>query len=207
MRGSNSTTPVGTIVHRVRQLPGGHIANLGPFAVVRLEVMLIQLAAVLPPNRTEVLLDRVWNKRLMTGSSLGRALRELTARGRRGIPLLRELLEDRGPDWVPSASGLEGRVRHVLEREGLHGFRLQVNLGDELWIGRVDFAHSALRVVLEVQSDRFHTALTDRRRDQVRHARLQAAGFQVVEIWEEDVWYRPERWLSRVREAMRPLAA
>ncbi len=95
----------------------------------------------------------------------------------------------------------------MLEREGIPGFRLQANLGDSRWVARVDFAHEHLPVVLEVQSDHYHTALTDQRRDQVRHNRLRAAGFQVIEIWESDVWFRPERWVGDVRAAIRSSAA
>ncbi len=109
--------------------------------------------------------------------------------------------------WELHGYDLEPIHLTVLEREGIYGFRLQTNLGKDEWIGRVDFSHERYPVVLEVQSDKFHSALTDQRRDAIRHARLVAAGFLVVEIWESDIWYNPDRWLNSVRIALQDSAA
>ncbi len=201
IRGTNSCTPTSTVVHRVRRLRTSHIVNLGPFAVTRPEITLIQLAATLHRAQTETLLDRMWSKRLLTGRSIDRAVRQMSAKGRRGVATVRELLEERGADWTPPASGLESRVRLMLERNGISGFRLQVDVGGGEWIGRVDFAHQTLPVILEVQSDLFHTALSDKRRDRIRHAKLRAAGYRVIEIWESDIWFRPEHWVDVVYQA------
>ncbi len=201
IRGTNSCTPVNTVVHRVRRLRTTHVVDLGPFVVARPEIVLIQLAATLYRAQTEILLDRMWNQRLLTGRSLDRAVRQMSARGRSGVSTVRDLLDERGMDWTPPASGLESRVRSVLERSGISGFRKQVDLGEDEWIGRVDFVHQSLPVVIEVQSDLFHTALSDKRRDSIRHAKLRAAGFLVLEVWESDVWYRPERWVESVHQA------
>ena len=201
IRGTNSSTPTAAVVHRVRRLRIGHVVDLGPFAVTRPEITLIQLAATLHRGQTEILLDRMWNKRLLDGRILDRAVRQMSAKGRRGVSTVRDLLDERGMDWTPPASGLESRVRSVLERNGIAGFRLQVDIGGEEWIGRVDFAHTSLPVILEVQSDLFHTALSDKRTDRIRHAKLRAAGYQVLEIWESDVWYHPERWVETVYQA------
>ena len=104
---------------------------------------------------------------------------------------MREILDARGDHWIPPASGLESRAMALLEEAGLHGFDRQVDLGHDEWVGRVDFVDMRARVVIEVQSDRHHAALSSRRDDAERFASLEAAGFVVVTVWEDELWHRP----------------
>jgi very-short-patch-repair endonuclease len=78
-----------------------------------------------------------------------------------------------------------------------------VDLGHDAWIGRVDFVHRANKIVIEVQSERFHAALSSRRDDAVRFERLRAAGFTVVEVWDEEVWHRPSNFLDTICRLLR----
>ena len=66
-----------------------------------------------------------------------------------------------------------------------------MNSGGEMWAGRVDFRHEVQPVILEVQSERYHAALSFRRDDEERRARLEDAGFVVVEAWDRQVWHAP----------------
>jgi very-short-patch-repair endonuclease len=59
--------------------------------------------------------------------------------------------------------------------------------------------------VVEVQSELYHSALTDRVADAARVAALRSAGFEVVEVSEEQVWHRPAEVVQAVREARRRL--
>lgn len=73
-----------------------------------------------------------------------------------------------------------------------------MDLGDDEWCGRVDFLHPTLPLVAEIQSERYHTSLVDRAADARRRERLEAAGLQVIEIWDVDVFHRP----TSVRDAI-----
>ena len=114
---------------------------------------------------------------------------------------MREILDARGDDWIPPASGLESRALLLLDEAGLTGFQRQVDLGHVEWVGRVDFVDMKARVVVEVQSDRHHAALSSRRDDAERFAELEAAGFVVVTVWEDDLWHRPGAFLAAARAA------
>ncbi len=92
---------------------------------------------------------------------------------------------------------------HLLEHNGFGGYERQVNLGDDEWVGRVDFVNRQQNVVVEVQSDRHHAALSSRRDDTFRLERLEAAGFIVVTVWEDELWHRPGPWLERMTLAKR----
>jgi very-short-patch-repair endonuclease len=101
---------------------------------------------------------------------------------------------------VPPASGLEARVIEILARAGLPPMRRQVDTGDEVrWIGRVDLRDEHLPLVLEIQSERFHTSLLDRQLDRERIGRLRHGGLTVVEILDDEVWHNPDRVVAKVR--------
>jgi very-short-patch-repair endonuclease len=175
------------------------VTVLAGFPVVRPERIPFDLAATVHPGRVERVVDDLWSRRLLTGATLHRVLGELAGRGRPGLAVMRALLQDRPPGWVPPASGLESRVASQLRRHGLPAFDRQVDVGGDVWVGRVDFLHRPSRVVLEVQSDRYHAALSDRRADERRLAALRAAGWLVVEVLESEVWARDPTWLGRLR--------
>ena len=69
-----------------------------------------------------------------------------------------------------------------LFREAGVDMRRQVDSGGDLWVGRVDFCHAELPLVVEIQSEAYHSALLDRRSDAARVAALAAAGFDHYEV-------------------------
>ena len=114
--------------------------------------------------------------------------------------LLRQLLEKRPDDYVPPASNLEGRVKDILACAGLGEWRRQVDSGGETWTGRVDFRHATLPAIIEVQSERYHRALTDELDDQRRRKQLEVDGFAVAEVWDTDVWLHRQTVVAAARQ-------
>ena len=190
------------LVHDAVPLPDHHVRVLDGIPVVSPARALFDLAGMprMPRQRIERAVDNAWSLRLVSGATLHAMLRELTRRRRPGIATMRDILRVRGPDYVPPASGLEGRVAQILKGRWRTELRRQVDVGsDESWIGRVDFADPELPFLLEVQSERFHASLLDRQADADRRARLEAAGFVVVRVSETDVWHYPDEVVEQVR--------
>ncbi len=75
--------------------------------------------------------------------------------------VLRELLDERGDDYVPPASNLERRFDTLLHRAGEPAMRRQVDSGGDRWVGRVDFRDEQRPLIVEVQSATYHSALVD----------------------------------------------
>jgi hypothetical protein len=146
-------------------------------------------------------LDNLWRRRLVSGCSLLRTLDELASSGRNGVRVMRELLEERGEHYVPPASNLERRFATILQREGDPSLRPQVDSGEDRWVGRVDFRDPQLPLVVEVQSETYHSSLVDSEHDERRLAALRAAGFTVVDVTDEQVWHRPSEVVEAVRAA------
>ncbi|MFZ4518393.1 MAG: endonuclease domain-containing protein [Microthrixaceae bacterium] len=190
------------VVHRVRRLPVEWVTELDAIPIVRPELCALQLFAICRYERAERLVERMWSDRLLSGRSLRRLLRSIGRRGMNGTAGLRRYVDARPGAYVPAASGIEARTEQLLRDAGIE-VRRQVDLGSaDRWCGRVDFLVVGHPVVIEVQSSRHHTALTDRAADEVRRAGLEAAGIRVVEVWDTEVWTAPQVVVDRVRRAI-----
>jgi len=140
-------------------------------------------------------------------ASLRRFISEMGRSGRNGTAGVRLYLDDRGDDYTPPASGLESRVMEILLGAGIR-VRRQVDAGSESrWTGRVDFVVEGTSVVIEVQSEAYHAALTDRQADATRRAELEAAGWTWVEVWDRDVWASPAAVVDAVLDGLRRAGA
>jgi very-short-patch-repair endonuclease len=201
VRGRNDTHY--GVVHQPRLLLPDHILVLDGIPTTTPTRTVFDLAAVLRwPLQVERAMDNAIAAELTTIRQLRVMLRQLARKGRPGIRLMRALLDARGLDYVPCATNLESRFQYVAGRAGFRGFVRQVDVGDEYdWIGRVDFVDRERRVIVEVQSSRFHKALLDAARDAERIAKLRAAGWTVVEVSEHDVWHNPDNVIAALRRA------
>ncbi len=188
-------------VHEVVDLRPHHVRLLRGLPVTSPARTVFDLAAVVHPGRVERFLDWCWSERLLDGAALIGTVVELAKRGRTGSALLRELVAARGAGYVPPASGLERRFEQVLGDRALGSYRRQVDSGGEAWTGRVDYRHRQLPIVVEVHSERYHTALVDQAHDQARQEQLGRDGFEVVVVWDVEVWHEPDTVGARVRAA------
>jgi len=164
---------------------------------------LVDLAGRIHPERLSKACDRMIDTRLLRLDQLHQLSSTLPERPRApGTAALRRLIADRPPGYRPVASNLERRFETLLSGAGEAPFERQVDLGDaDGWIGRVDFLDRSRGVVVEIQSELFHSGLVDRDRDRVRIARLRRAGWIVLEITEHEIWHRPDIVLAKVRGA------
>jgi very-short-patch-repair endonuclease len=194
------------VLHEVKGLLPQHVTMLDGIPVVRPERMVLDLCASEHPARAARALDDAWRRHLLSGPSLRTLVGETSVQGRPGLGVLRALLDERGDDYIPPASNLERRFASIVAEAGLPEMRRQVDSGGARWVGRVDFRDVRLPLIIEVQSERYHTALTDAVADAARLEALRAAGFVVVEVWDRDVWHRPRHVERQVREARARLA-
>jgi hypothetical protein len=201
-RDEGDRPPRGVIVHEVRDLPDREIRVLEGIPVVSPALALLQFAGLRRTSheRLGTAVDNAWTDRLVSYRTLDGILERMSQRGRPGLQKLRDIVQERGPAYVPPASGLEGRVRQILRNAGLPEMRRQVDTGDdESWIGRVDVRADDCPFILEIQSERFHSGLTATRADEARFARLRAAGFVVDQVTDIQVFHTPWEVVDTVR--------
>jgi G:T-mismatch repair DNA endonuclease (very short patch repair protein) len=117
---------------------------------------------------------------------------EFCKSGRVGSALFRTLLEDRGGGYIAPESELEARFIELVVAAGFDPPVRQLDVGDDGgYIGRVDFAWPAARLIVEVDGRRWHGAKLDRDADEQRSNRLTAAGWRVIRISWEQMTRRP----------------
>jgi very-short-patch-repair endonuclease len=191
------------VLHEVKCILPRHVTVLDAIPIVRPERLALELCASEHPLRAARAVDDMWRRRLLSGRSLRRFVEDASVQGRPGVQVLRAVLDERGDDYVPTASNLESRFAAIVARAGLPEMRRQVESGGDAWVGRVDFRDARLPLIVEIQSERYHTALTDKQADEARLAALRDAGFEVVEITEYQVWHRPDDVVRLIEDAHR----
>lgn len=192
------TTDLAT-VHQLRALPDSWVTVHRGIRIVRPELCILELCGSVPKGRAARALDNAWSMRLLSGRSVIALLAQYGEMGRNGTAFLRELIDERGVDYVPPASGLESRMAWLARKGCLPEIRRQADSGAEHWIGRVDFRVVGVPVVVEVQSERYHSSLLDREADERRLDALRDAGFTVVEVGDVEIWEEPDAVITRIR--------
>lgn len=198
-RGVSRRAPASGLVHEVMDLRPHHLRLIRGIPVTSPTRTVFDLAGQVAEGRLERVVDWLWSARLLDGAGLHAIARELCRRGRTGSAVMRRVVEARGVDYVPPATALEGRFAKIVRDAGLPDLRRQVDSGGEVWTGRVDFRDREVPLVVEVQCERWHSALVDVAADAARRERLEADGFVVVEVWDHDVWHDPASVIAAVR--------
>lgn len=194
--------------HRPTLLLPEHRTEVRGIPVTTLPRTLFDLAAILPLGRLARLIDTVVAKSPGMLPALHQLLPELACKGRTGICNIRVLLDERPVGSAIPPTGLERRFEHVCHNAGIDGFERQVDLGGHSWLGRVDYVCRDVGLIVEIDSELYHSSPTDRANDAARDAAFLAAGWaKVVRISEEDLWYRPWLVVEVIRQALRELGA
>ncbi len=197
LRGGRVRSSHHGIVHEPVSLLPEHLTTFRNIPVMRPARLLFDLAATTPSGRLERTLDWMWSHRLVTIPALDRTLAQVAVRGRKGIVAMRKLIEPRRGQ-APYGSGLESRFHRIVHSAGLPPFDRQVDLGDHHeWIGRIDFVSTTRLLVIEIDSEVHHSALSDRRRDAQQRQQLESAGFMVRVLDERDL-FGPQSYVIKM---------
>jgi very-short-patch-repair endonuclease len=195
------------VVHHATKIPEWCRKQLNGIPVVSPGLAVYQLAGTINSDRVARALDNAWSLGLLDGALVDRLLYELGRPGRDGTVLMRKLRAERAGTWTPPASNLEHRFDEIMVKGGVTTLRRQVDIGDEEWSGRVDFLDRECPLVIEILSERYHTALLDRQADEARRARHERMGLTVIEVWDHEIFYTPWLVVERVRDARKLLLA
>jgi hypothetical protein len=179
-------------LHRSTALPRNHRVVVAGFPVTSVARTCFDLAGDPDPrlrrseegmhihgrNMARVINDAL-ARRGMTLAQLAAVRATIGGRGRSGTALIRRLLLDLGPDYVPTQSEGESLVMELVDAIGLPDPERQVPMSDDQgWVMNVDFLWRASGLVLEVDST-WHDGPLDRRMDRTQQRRLEDAGWEV----------------------------
>ena len=195
--------PPTVVVHRpVLFLPVDR-GVVGGIPCTSVALTLINLGAVLRPERVEEALDGAVREGLVRLPFLRWRLDELAARGRPGIGVMRALLDKELAKRPHSV--LERRFLRIWEASGLPMPVCQYEIYDETGrlVARVDFCWPLARLVLEVDGHGTHATRAQRAADNARAIRLDALGYRVIRLTYEQVRDTPEWAVSQVAACLR----
>jgi len=193
----------GFIVHRVSSLPRADVVVIDEIPVTSPARTLIDLASVTREHVLEEALDDVLRRKLVKLARLRRRIDELGGRGRRGIPLIRSLVEARARGGAVPDRVFETRLLRLIRDGGLPKPVLQyeVRTGERL-IAVIDFAFPDASVAVEAEGYRWHSGRARWERDLARRNVLAAQGWRVVHVTWNDLKYRPDGTLRGIRTAL-----
>lgn len=153
------------------------------------------------------LLDAANRMDLVTWAGLREMVEDIQQRGRAGTVLMRALADEREPGTSHTESRQEGRLEELLDKAGDRPLSRQIVVGGHEPIGRCDHRDAELPLVIETNSETYHTTPTDQAADELRYHRLTLAGYTVCVVWEQDLWSNPRGAVDTVRLARRHAAA
>jgi very-short-patch-repair endonuclease len=195
------------VLHRTKFLPPHHRRLIDDVPCTSLARTLFDLCGTERLGRSARAVDNALARKWVTVPALWAVLIETKVQGRPGSTVLRALLTERGPSYVPPATELERRFVTLTERFMLPRPRRQVDLGDaDQWIGRVDFVFPT-GLIAEVDGTEHHTSLLDRTADADRDHAFERTGRSVFRFSWFDVTRRPAAVAATIRHALSTDAA
>lgn len=200
--GRRGASVQGVRVHRPIDLPEDDLTCIGKIPVTTKQRTLCDLASVLDARALEYALDDALRRGLVSAERLLARAREDAGPGRCGLPLLRELLEDR-VGKPPTESHLEtrfvraNRLLGLLEDAGLPEPARQVEIRrpDGTFVARVDFAYPEAKLVIELEGWSAHSSRQAFEDDRERERELAELGWLVLPV--------TDRSLDRPADVMR----
>lgn len=192
------------VAHHTGPLPAVDVTEVGAIPVTTVARTIVDLAGVLPADAVEENLDYVLSHGYVPRVRLEWRVRELAARGRPGVQVVRALLEARAPGLKGPDSILETRLGRILSRlQPVWGYVVIVD-------GRVYVLDCAfLSVLLAIEADGWasHCGRLQWEDDIARQNALVRAGWTVLRYPSRVIVSQPERVEREVVETMGRLSA
>jgi len=143
--------------------------------------MLFGLAATLHPFRFARAAEDAWNLKLITPHSAADYLERHRCRGKNGVAVLEQWIDEVIDRDRPAQSGLEQLLIECLARIGLpdpvRQYPLELASGETI---HLDIAWPRRRLAIEPGHARWHGGALQQRRDQARDRACNERGWQVV---------------------------
>jgi hypothetical protein len=204
------------VVHETFWLPPEHIVRIDGLPVTSLARTVFDRAGnpshplafrndVLRANHVKEmtwLVNHAIRDHGMRMHDLERVLASTGRRGKPGTAIIREIVDDLGVDYAPTATELEELFLEFCDAWGIRRPDEQIDMGTtERWVGRVDCRWLRERVIVEVDGKQ-HSAPLDRRADRERDSAFASVGVEVIRVTRWQLVHEPEIHAARIRGAL-----
>jgi very-short-patch-repair endonuclease len=191
------------VVHETRALRGVDLDEVDGIPCTSVARTIIDLAAVAHQFQVALALDDASRRWPGTLAAVEARARELTRRGRRGIPIIRALLDERAGRGRYTDSGFETRAVRMVRSAGLPEPALQHTVRDGPFVAHLDLAWPPIMWAVECDSLAHHSGKRAHEWDRRRRRRLKALGWDTVEITYDDVTLRRDRTARELADLYR----
>ncbi|MGH8937364.1 MAG: type IV toxin-antitoxin system AbiEi family antitoxin domain-containing protein [Acidimicrobiia bacterium] len=156
------------------------------------------------PWLVEQALDAGVRKRLLTLEGVARVIGRVGRRGRRGVGVIRPLVEARAHWDGTTESELDDLFRRVLDQGGIPQPtpQWQVHDAEGSFVCRRDFAYADRRVLVELDSEAHHMDRYSFRRDRATQNRTTLLGWRTLRYTWWDLVTRPQEVRAEIRAAL-----
>lgn len=189
-------------LHETFWLPHHHRDEQQGIPVVAVRRLPFELAPLLRPSQLRWVIDFLVNERGLTVEKLALTVAELCRSGRSGSADMRVQVDALIPGYVPPNTVLAAKYRDLCAASGLPEGDVEVHAGDDRWIGRVDVLYREHRVVVELDSRRWHNTRDGFESDRERTNDLVLAGWRVLRITWRMLHDQPEKVVALIRRAL-----
>jgi hypothetical protein len=200
-RGGNHR-PRSSILHETFWLPDRHTQVVRGVPCVSAARLPFELAYELHPDRLRRIVDWLKSNRNMAYEDMALTAAELWRRGKPGSAEMRLVVDERAAGYVPPASELAARFDDLCDTFGLPRGAVEVNTGGERWIGRVDVLYREAKLIVELDSRRWHDTSTSFEDDRHRDNDLVAEGWRVIRITWRMIHDEPEKVAALLRQLL-----
>ena len=193
--------PAAATVHHLTVIPPDQRSAVDDVPVTAPPLTVLLTCGLSGPHLGSRVLDHFLATRLVTVAEMWELVDTMSRNGRNGLAALRKLLVDRSDDAMPPQSNNERRFETIAWRAGITTLERQVVVKVASWMGRVDYRDTEVPLIVEIQSERYHTTSAHRAADAVRIRKLEEAGYTVVVVWDYEIWENPTAVMDRIKVA------
>jgi predicted transcriptional regulator of viral defense system len=185
-------------IHESLDLEETDIVTVDSLPVTTAARTVVDLGAVAPRWMVEACLDAGLRKDLFDLGEVVAFVNRVAKRGRRGVGVIRPLLETRLEWQATTDSDLEDLFRRVVEPSGLPMPNPQFTLRDEhgRFVCRADFAYPDHLTLIELDSEKHHMDPISFQRDREKQNRATALGWGVYRFTWRQLVDAPEAVLA-----------
>lgn len=183
----------GMVIHESKDLLETDIAVIDGIAVTNAVRTIVDLGASAPLGVVARSLDTGLRNANFTIGDIQEFIRRVSRPGRAGIGAMRILIEERLTWTGLTESALEDAFRSLVERAGLPMPLPQYELCDQngTFVGRFDFAYQPNRVLIELDSERWHMDPETFQRDRSKQNRAHTLGWTVYRFTWQQIRHEP----------------
>lgn len=192
-------------IHRSSDLVNEDITEVNGIPVTIVTRTLVDLGVPWGEGMAARALDEAQRRGLTDLGAVAQLLHRVARKGRRGVGVMRLILEDRLGWSRITQSQLEDEFIRILRAAGVELPISQVRIiqSGGRTIARVDFIYVEARLIIELDGERYHTDRSTFRGDRRRQNELIQEGYRVLRFTAWDVFAAPNYVIAQVVSALR----